>query len=320
MPYLVYLARGRDVDKPAIVVLLDGDKAGSAANKQLKRGGPNRKQLIRPEYVVQINQQQLPGVRSDRPNGPLTIEDLVPIQIGVIAAKKYVSDMGEELENELLSVESVGRHLSESQGVFTAIQKAIEAGNTDVHIEKLGFARNVVEVCKTQETETTNEMRTRFAALFRHLTFRQRSAVRERERDSIAARVDREVSLFIRDKLLAARKSDVTVLLERISSVIDKSIEGDALVVCIRRLGDELNLDMNPNERIVDSDDLKSRIERLKYEEIFASQPDGRQTIDGSDSSSPIGSSAPTIELPEEGEQELMVSKKAVQSVSEPAD
>lgn len=301
VPYMVYLARGRDADKPAVVVLLDGDNAGTEAIKQLKRGGPHRKQLIRPEYILQVNRRELPDVGSDRPNGPLDIEDLVPIELGVQAAGNYFADMGVEIGDDVLSTEAVKQHLSKSRGVFEAIRKAVEEANAEVHLEKLGFARNVMEVCRSEQGELVCEMKRRFASLFRHITSRQRSAERERERDSIAARVDREISLFVRDRLPTATKSDVTVLLERISSVIDTSIEGDALMVGIRRLNDDLRLDRSPNDRIADLDSLRQRIERLKYEEVLASQPNLAETSSRSSSNSSIKSTASTISQGDDG-------------------
>jgi hypothetical protein len=39
IPYLVYLARGRDVEQPPVIVLLDGDKPGDDARKEIRRGG-----------------------------------------------------------------------------------------------------------------------------------------------------------------------------------------------------------------------------------------------------------------------------------------
>ena len=39
IPYLVYLARGRDVERPSVIVLLDSDTAGDAARKDIERGG-----------------------------------------------------------------------------------------------------------------------------------------------------------------------------------------------------------------------------------------------------------------------------------------
>ena len=52
IPYLVYLARGRDIEQPSVIVLLDNDKAGKDALKGLKKGGPKGKQLIKPEYIL----------------------------------------------------------------------------------------------------------------------------------------------------------------------------------------------------------------------------------------------------------------------------
>lgn len=52
VPYLVYLARGRDVRKPAVVVLLDGDDAGDEARKTIRRGGARRKPLVNDDLVL----------------------------------------------------------------------------------------------------------------------------------------------------------------------------------------------------------------------------------------------------------------------------
>ena len=43
VPYMTYLARGRGVDKPAVVVLLDGDSAGDEAVKELTPNGARTK-------------------------------------------------------------------------------------------------------------------------------------------------------------------------------------------------------------------------------------------------------------------------------------
>ena len=51
VPYMVFLARGRDEEKPAVVVLLDSDDQGNNAVKSLKKGGPRSKQLIEGRYV-----------------------------------------------------------------------------------------------------------------------------------------------------------------------------------------------------------------------------------------------------------------------------
>lgn len=92
VPYLVYLARGRDADKPPLIVLLDGDKPGDEARSTIKRGGARRKALISDELVLQLSDQVLDGLRSDNPNGARTIEDLIPVEIAIEAAGVYCEE------------------------------------------------------------------------------------------------------------------------------------------------------------------------------------------------------------------------------------
>ena len=271
--YMTFLARGRDANKPAVIVLLDGDQEGDRAARDLQRGGPRRKQLIRPEYVLQLK----PGVNrcltSERPGGPLDIEDLVPVEIALDAAKRYLSEMGVELPGDLPSADTVRDSLSDSTGVFKAIQEALASTGCELHLEKVGFARNVIVVCSESNNESANKMRTRFGALLSELTALQRKAERERDFESIAARVDREKKAFARDRLPTATKADVSMLLERIESVVDSSVEGDALLTEIRRIKQDYELHQDLSDQIVDKNALKERLERLKYAELIASQP-----------------------------------------------
>lgn len=273
VPYMTFLARGRDTNKPAVIVLLDGDKDGDLAAKTLERGGPYKKQLIRPEYVIQLKPSVIPGITSDRPCGPLDIEDLIPVEIGLNAVKKYLSELGIEGPDKFPSVEDVENLLSESTGVFKAIQGALDQTGSKLHLDKLGFARNAVAVCSECNSASADKMRARFVALFTTLTAMQRKAERERERESIAARVDREKALFVSDRLATATKADVAMMLERIEAAIDESVEGDALLTDIRRIREEFELNQNLSEQIPDHASLKDRLETLKYAELYASQP-----------------------------------------------
>ena len=276
MPYMTYLARGRDVNKPAVIVLLDGDKEGDDAVKVLERGGPRDKQLIRPEYVTQFKPNVIPNVSSDRLGGPLDIEDLIPVEIGLSAAKGYLNEMDMDGQVEFPSVEAVTDSLSESKGVLEAIQEGLDQAGSELRLEKIGFARHVVAICEKNESACVNEMRDRFKVLFSHLTEMQRKAEHERDRESIAARVDREKSLFLRDRRTGTTKADVAVLLERIESVVDQSIEGDTLLTSTRRIRDDFKLDRDMNDEIEEFETLRERIETLKYAEVHASQPEAQ--------------------------------------------
>ena len=275
VPYMTFLARGRDANKPAVIVLLDGDQEGDRAASDLRRGGPRKKQLIEPKYVLQLKPEMIPCVVSDRPGGPLEIEDLVPIEIGLDAAKRYLREMGVDESVGLPAVDTVKESLSESQSVFKAIQEEVARSSCGLRLEKIGFARHAIAACASSETGTAKEMRTRFTALLSKLTDLQRKAERELEVESIAARVDREKTTFCRDRLPTATKADIAMLLERIESVVDPSVEGDALLTEIRRIRQEFELHQDLSERIADKDALNERLERLKYAELLASQPEG---------------------------------------------
>jgi energy-coupling factor transporter ATP-binding protein EcfA2 len=275
VPYMTYLARGRDADQPAVIVLLDGDKEGDAAVKTLKRGGPRNRQLIRPEYVTQLKHGAVAGVDSDRPGGPFDIEDLVPVEVGLAAARRYLEEMEMEIPASFPDASTVRAKLSGSVGILDAVQKATSAASIDMTLEKLGFARHVLTALENDDLgEPAELMRKRFVALFSHLTTLQRRAERERSRESIAARVDRERSLFLRDHRGTPSKADVVVLLERIEAVVDESVEGDALLTEIRRIREDFDLHRDLGDDVPRYSDLADRLETLQYAEVLASQPD----------------------------------------------
>ena len=280
VPYMTFLARGRDTNKPAVIVLLDGDQDGDRAVKDLLRGGPRRKQLIRENYIVQLKPNGVASVTSDRPEGPLETEDLVSIEIGLGAAKQYLLEMGVEEPVALPKADAVRGSLSESIGIFKAIQEKVGELHCGIRLEKIGFARHAVAVCASSQSESAKEMRKRFSALLSMLTSLQRKAEREREVESIAARVDRERTRFVRDRLQTATKADLAMLLEGIESVIDPSVEGDALSTEVRRIRQEFELHQDLGEEIADKDELNKRLERLKYAELLASQPDAKPPVE----------------------------------------
>lgn len=279
VPYMTYLARGRDADQPAVIVLLDGDKEGDEAVKALKRGGPRHKQLIRPEYVAQLKRDAIEGVDSERPDGPFDIEDLIPVEIGLAAARRYLAEMEMDVPENFPDADTVRSALSKSVGVLKGIQTAFDAANIDLRLEKLGFARHVIAVVEKDELPEAAVVRQRFTALFTRLTSMQRKAERERSRESVAARVDREKTLFLRDQKGTPTKAELTILLERIESTVDDSIEGDALLTEIRRIRDDFELALNPSDPVATYDDLKRRLESLQYAEVLASQPDARGNL-----------------------------------------
>ena len=141
VPYLTFLARGRDSDKPAVIVLLDGDHEGNLAEKELRRGGPRNKQLVRPEYVAQLKPDKIPGVTSERPRGPLEIEDLIPVDIAIAAAKAYFREMRLPEPEGFPSPEQVRNSLSEATGVLGAVQAQLDDAGGEIFASKRSALR-----------------------------------------------------------------------------------------------------------------------------------------------------------------------------------
>ena len=282
--YMTYLARGRGVDKPAVVVLLDGDSGGDDAVKELTRTGRGRKRVLKSDYILQIKQENFPELRSDRSSGPLTVEDLIPLDVALKALRNYADEIAVDIADDEDTIRQSVQELlasTKSLGVFESIHQSLQDVGSELRVEKFPFARHVVDVIKNdgRDWQPGEEMRNRFAALFRYLTSMQRKADRERGTKTIIGRVERERSRFLRDHP-APTKADLKVLLERIEAVVDEAEEGDQLLTSIRRMRDDYQLSRDLSHPIQDLEELKSGLHTLQYDELRATQeprdePDG---------------------------------------------
>ncbi|WP_237396938.1 AAA family ATPase [Okeania sp. KiyG1] len=162
IPYMVYLARGRDKEQPAVIVLLDSDEAGNDAKKALKRGGANKKELLKESFILQIGDLKK---NSDLtlPEGliPTEIEDLVPLSICVKAAKDYAKDIC-QVENsvvESITESAILEKIPDNKTIFKAIKAYFkELSKEGFHIDKVGFARNVVDSLKSYKNLLKRKM------------------------------------------------------------------------------------------------------------------------------------------------------------------
>ena len=284
VPYMAYLARGRGVEKPAVVVLLDGDKAGDDAAAEIEKVLPDGKRLLDPKYIIQITRDSIAGLESEWDSGPLELEDLIPLDVALAAIKSYADDIGfTNFDGEQVRPDAKS-HLAESSsaGVFAALTHALTLTQEPrLRLEKFPFAKHVVEVSTRPEAfdlskTSVDTICNRFAILFRYLTEHQRQADRERERKSIEQRVNREIAQFVGDQR-SLNKMGLKRLLERIEGVVDEDEAGDELATEIRRLRDSYQLNRDLNEPIDDIAVLKSRLKELVYAERRSSQEPDHQ-------------------------------------------
>lgn len=274
IPYMVYLARGRDADRPAVIVLLDSDEAGDKARKGLQRG-PQGKRLIDPDLILQLGDVPGDKVASTAPGGVRTIEDLIPLAIGVSAVKRYANDFLEPEQSQQVQSLVVGDvDFSDCDGTHEALAAAAQSKVPGLHLDKVGLARSVIDSIRHSSglDDALHTMDANFRALFRELNRRQRQAIREITSEKTRDKIKRLKRSFLLDHPAGATRADATLLLEDIDAVLDDSVDAEDLRSEMRRVRRRFELDDDPNEMINDFDAFRDELETLVYREVNEAQ------------------------------------------------
>jgi hypothetical protein len=265
VPYMVYLARGRDADRPPVLALLDSDKAGNEAARQLREDRRLRR-LISSDLVLRLAEL---GLLGDEGPGRVEIEDLVPPALAVAAANACLQEIGRFRDQPppLLTIADFDTRKTSEVSTFAALANAAEKHG--FHIEKIAFARALIHLCGQQEHP--EELRQGIASfidrmrlLFRKINAARRIAEKEALRARVGTLVDRQQVLFVRDHPDRATREQGANLLHQIEGVLEDSPEGDevkAALVAIRR---DFNLDEDLAALVANYDTFKLRLSVLK--------------------------------------------------------
>jgi hypothetical protein len=301
VPYLVYLARGRDVEKPAIVVLLDSGEAGDQAKAGILRGGPKRKELLKPAYILQLGDlSKSTPVVGPGGNALVDSEDLVPLKICTLATQRYLQDVcaaSPETVNKV-TAEGILKEAIANKGIFGAIERFLKGIDADLHIEKIGFARAVIETVaelvtrQGKDPEAATSLRTfetNMRTLFRRLHQMQRDAERELTSERVSSRVNRAKTAFLQDRSTGAKREHAFVLFEEIESSLDNSEEADEIRTELQSLRRDFKIDEDPTEAIEDYDRFRQRLERMRYAGRLATQASALQEVGASPEPAPEG-------------------------------
>ncbi|MEU3645224.1 AAA family ATPase [Lentzea sp. NPDC034063] len=270
VPYLVYLARGRDVDRPAVIVLLDSDTAGNQACKALRKG-PDGMPLIESKFVLQLGDLAGDGLVSTFPGGVVAIEDLVPLEIGIAAVRRYAHDFLEpDQAAKIRTLTTKDVSFEGCSGTHDALEKAAVVKLEGFHLDKVGFSRNVLEVARQDEgVEVAAEvMASNFRILFRELGARQRQAMREITTEKTGAKIKRLKRSFLRDHPATATREEATLLLEEVEASLDNSVDAEDLKSHIRGMRRNFQLEDEPTEPINDFKAFRRALDTLVYREV----------------------------------------------------
>jgi energy-coupling factor transporter ATP-binding protein EcfA2 len=279
--YLVFLARGRDVEQPAVIVLLDSDEAGKNAKKDILRGGPKRKELLSAKFILQIEElANESGLKSPEGLAVKEIEDLIPVALAVKAAQNYLRDVCDASDKAtLITEETMKIELKRGKGIFDAVESCFSSAGVDgLHIEKVGFARTVTEIVVAHAENGSainngvHDFEANMKVLFTRLSQMQRVAERELLGERVSNRVERARESFLRDHRSGAKREEGALLLEDLSAALDDSVQSDQAKLEINGLRRDFCLETDVTKPIDDYKNFRERLERVKYAGQLAAQ------------------------------------------------
>lgn len=287
IPYLVYLARGRDVEQPAVIVLLNSNPSGDEAKNRLQKGVADGKVLLEEEFILQIGDLNSGVNLSDGVN--LTdIEDLIPLPICVEASRNYAREVcgaKDNTVNKWITSEAIIKKYIPGKTIFDAIEDFFhENQSKGIYIDKLGLSRSVVDtinqyrkkrnsskIISPKDLETLDN---NFKLLFRYLNDKIRKANTKLTDERISQKIDRIKKRFISDHPTPSKREDAVVLLANIEDILDNSRESEDIRKIIKALRETYNLDTEMVKLIDNYEEFKKGLEKIKYAGKSASQED----------------------------------------------
>lgn len=247
VPYMLYLIRGRDTDKPPVVALLDSDSAGNDAAKQM-RTDKKAKRLITESRILQLGSLELAdGLQIAE------IEDLIPLPLATAATNACIAEIVQFRESEArpITAESIQAKIDGGKPMFKAILAVAEEKGG--HIEKLGFARAVIEVVERGDDHLRASIEVyldRMAKLFKAVNKARREAQRESDRERLGAMIMRYHSIFMRDHKTSATREQGFEILEEIDSQLNDTPQSDGVRIQIQGIRRDFKLDDDPSAAI----------------------------------------------------------------------
>lgn len=278
--YMLYLARGRDQVKPACAVLVDGDKAGETARRQIRKGGARGKPTVADDLVVQLAEwadEAHPvvsdGVRVREP------EDLVPVKVAVEAARRYATvflGCGEDVVKNLKEG-AVLALISEKDGsLWDALADSFEA-IFDGEISKAGFAKELLAYVGEANKKPTRPpgvpaLDANFGMLLQRLGVALDLA-RDRETDSRRnQRLERTIDTFSQDYPTGCTRDRAATMLNRLDAAADATTAGDIIRAATAKLRRDFRLSTDPLKNIDDYAGFLGRLGNLRHLERLSNQ------------------------------------------------
>lgn len=274
VPYMLYLARGRDQIKPACAVLVDGDDAGQTMRKQIRRGGAHDKPTVSDDLIIDL--AEWAGAASLTVTDDVRVrepEDLIPVSVAVAAARRYARYfLGlDETSYKSLTEDSVTNLISSKDGsLWDALAEAFRTA-FDTEIGKAGFAKELLAYLTDSEADGgarppgVPALDSHFGSLLLKLTDTLALA-RERESDARRdQRLERIIDTFTADHPVGCTRDRAAVVLKRIDAAVDDTFAGDVIHAGTTRLRRDFKLAAEPLKNVDDYPDFLEQLRNLRH-------------------------------------------------------
>lgn len=267
VPYMLYLARGRDEYKPPCAVLLDSDKAGETARDQIKKGGAKGRPTVADDLIVMVGEwataaqaTAATGVVIQEP------EDLIPTGLAIVAARRYAKHLLglSETQTNKFTDKGLSSAIADSHSVWDAVEKSFEDA-FKTSIGKAGFAKEILAYLAEFESDEAQPedvavIHRNYAALIKTLAETLQVA-REREDDSRRSRrVERIIAEFLEDHPMGCLRDQASAMLRRVDAAADDTEAGDIIRSGTARLRRSYDLGTEPLARVSDYDTFASEL------------------------------------------------------------
>jgi hypothetical protein len=276
--------------------LLDGDGSGRLAENVLRRGEARKKRILQDRFIIRLD-------RWADESGLFTmgcveeIEDLVPPQLARRAALNYIARFSDptEAQGKSFSVDLIEAKVAQAGGrIWNGLVDALATVFPDEHMEKTGFAREIIELIAKTDVEGTDVISERFSSLLGLLSDTLLDAMEYESLERSDDRVHRAVQTFLRDYPKGMRKSEAMRTLRTINAALAETAHADQIRKIVSQLGRdyELNDLSHPNVPRFNQfrDDVKAlnNWDRVMYQDDSNKDP------------SQAFSASPTLEEPAE--------------------
>ena len=277
IPYMAYVARGRDATKPACVALLDGDQSGREAAAQLARATDGQStRVLADEHVVLLDrwgEAHASELTLEESARVIEIEDLLPAQLVVAAAQRYARHLL-NVPAEQAGEYDLARFRRElcadgpDRGRIWATAKRLFAELFDAELGKTGFAKEIAEAVDEGASDLPRPhgfpaFEANFSALLRTLSERLDNAV-EAEADRLSERrAKRLVKNFLSDHGTGVTRDETSRLLRSIENGLEDTLGDEAVRRKLQGLRRDHDLATNPLEPVADFFALEETLRNL---------------------------------------------------------